>query len=96
MGRAFVCVALVGSFLSASETTGSLNRHAQPDRASLVLPDIPGQVAEALSQGLAMQGLEVYRDGNWLTIFTEEGQVVDLELPSTLDALKTELDLWHR
>lgn len=35
-----------------------------------------------------MQGLEVYRDGNWLTIFTEEGQVIDLEMPSTLDGLE--------
>ncbi len=55
---------------------------------TLVQPDVPGLVVETLSQALAMNGLEVYRDGYTLTIITEEDQVVELEMPSTLDALK--------
>jgi hypothetical protein len=53
-----------------------------------VQPDVSGLVVETLSQALAMSGLEVYRDGYTLTIITEEDQVVELAMPSTLDALK--------
>jgi hypothetical protein len=75
---ALACVVFASTFLSASESK----------KAGLVRPDIPGQVADALSQGLAMQGVEVYRNGYSLTIYTKKGTVVDVELPSTLDALK--------
>jgi hypothetical protein len=53
-----------------------------------VQPDVPGLVVETLSQALAINGLEVYRDGYTLTIITEDDQVIELAMPSTLDALK--------
>ena len=84
----FICMAISGYSLTttAADRTGVRSKVMSPD--TLVQPDIPGLVVENLSQALAMNGLEVYRDGYTLTIITEEDQVVELAMPSTLDALK--------
>ncbi len=84
----FVCLALSSYFLTttAAQTIGVRSNGLSHE--THVQPDLPGLVVENLSQALAINGLEVYRDGYTLTIITEEDQVVELELPSTLDALK--------
>ena len=83
----FVCLALSSYFLTttAAETPGVRSNGLSHE--TRVQPDVPGLVVENLSQALAMNGLEVYRDGYTLTIITEEDQVVELEMPSTLEAL---------
>ena len=84
----FVCLGLSSYFLTttAAETPGVRSNGLSHE--TRVQPDVPGLVVENLSQALAMNGLEVYRDGYTLTIITEEDQVVELAMPSTLDALK--------
>ncbi len=84
----FVCLALSSYFrtTTAAETPGVRSNGLSHE--TRVQPDVPGLVVENLSQALAINGLEVYRDGYTLTIITEDDQVVELEMPSTLDALK--------
>ncbi len=82
------CVALSGLFLTTTAAGPPGVRSNGLSHATRVQPDVPGLVVENLSQALAMSGLEVYRDGYTLTIITEEDQVVELAMPSTLDALR--------
>ncbi len=84
----FVCLALSSYFLTTTAAGPPGVRSNGLSHQTLVQPDVPGLVVETLSQALAMNGLEVYRDGYTLTIITEDDQVVELEMPSTLDALK--------
>ncbi len=84
----FVCLALSSYFLTTTAAGPPGVRSNGLSHATRVQPDVPGLVVETLSQALAMNGLEVYRDGDTLTIITEDDQVVELEMPSTLDALR--------
>jgi hypothetical protein len=86
---ALACAALISPLLATSSATAVTTKAAllQPAEAGLVQPDLPGLVTELLSQSLAMKGLEVYRDGYFLSIRTPQGDLVDLQMPQTLDAL---------